>query len=257
MSEQNGTTPTTEPGAGGAAEPEGGTDQIGQLLEGFNTFKGEVMGRIDGLERDLFEPEGDDEPLAGAPTFPAVPGQQPAPMGQPPYPAQPGAAPQGFPAQPGQPQVPGQEQAPVAPQMPADAAQVLDNFISQRVQASQQQLDQRMQAAFSAQERQRELDAYADQIEGKYDEFKDEEATKRLLDSTAAFAQQLGHPELASDPRLLERVLIHERAQVAAAGGGEQHEVHLETTPAAPGGSPGEVDPAAGIVAAAAGKRLL
>jgi hypothetical protein len=255
VSEQNGTTPTTtEPGAGGAAEPEGG-DQIGQLLEGFNTFKGEVMGRIDGLERDLFEPEDGDEPLAGAPTFPAVPGQQPAPVGQPTFPVQPGAPAPGYP-DPGQQQVPGQP-APVAPQIPADAAQVLDQFISQRVQASQQQLDQRMQAAFSAQERQRELDAYADSLESKYDEFKDEETTKRLLDSTAAFAQQLGHPELASDPRLLERVLVHERAQVAAAGGGEQREVHLETTPAAPGGSPGEVDPAAGIVAAAAGKRLM
>jgi hypothetical protein len=247
----------------GVTEPEGaegaaGDPQIGQLLEGFNSFRGEITGRLDALESDLFEPEGgDDEPLPGVPDFPAG-GAQPPSAGQPTYPAQPGVAP-GFPPQ-GEPQQPYQgQQAPVAPQLPPEAAQILDQYIGQRVTAAQQQLDQRLQAQFTQQQRQSELDAYADGLEAKYEEFGDEERTKQLLASTAAFAQQLGHPELASDPRLLERVLLVERAQAGAAAGGGQAqpgEVHLETTPAAPGGSPSDEDPAAGIVAAAKGRTL-
>lgn len=256
MSEQAaGTTAAgQEPGAEGAPP-----DQIGQLIEGFNTFRGEITARLDGLENDLFEPEGGSEPLPGAPDFPAV-GAQPPAAGQPTFPAQPGVAP-GFPQQ-GEPQqqpYPGQQQAPAAPQLPPEAAQILDQYIGQRVQAAQQQLDQRLQAQFTQAQRQSELDTYADGLEAKYEEFKDEERTKQLLASTAAFAQQLGHPELASDPRLLERVLLTERAQAGqAAGGGQvqQGEVHLETTPAAPGGSPSDEDPTAGILAAAKGRRL-
>jgi hypothetical protein len=260
------TTQQGEPGAEGApaADP-----QIGQLIDGFNSFRGEITGRLDALESDLFEPEGG-EPLPGVPDFPAV-GAQPPAAGQPTFPAQPAVVPpQGYPQPQMQPQVPGQQQpypgqqAPAAPSLPPEAAQILDQYIGQRVQEgmaqSQQQLDQRIQAQLSAADRQRELDAYADGLEAKYDEFKDEERTKQLLASTAAFAQQLGQPQLASDPRLLERVLLVERAQaVAAAGGGQAQpgEVHLETTPAAPGGQPSDEDPAAGIVAAARGASFL
>lgn len=253
MSEQVGTPtePTAPEGAAGAA-PEAGNTQIGELIEGFKTFQGEVMSRFETLENDLFEPEGG-QPLPGAPDFPVTPGVQPGVTGQPPIPAQPGGVPPGV--QQGAPQYPAQPQAPVAPQLPPEAEQVLSQFIDGRVQVAQQQLDQRVQAALSADARQRELDSYADGLESRYEEFKDEAATKRLLEATAAFAQELGHPELSSDPRLLERVLLTERAQ-AAAGGGEPNEVHLETTSAAPSGSPGEVDPAAGIVAAAKGKQL-
>jgi hypothetical protein len=243
----------TEPeGAEGAA----GDPQIGQLLEGFNSFRGEITGRLDALESDLFEPEGGDEPLPGVPDFPAG-GAQPPSAGQPTYPAQPGVAP-GFPQQ-GEPQQPYQgQQAPVAPQLPPEAAQILDQYIGQRVprHSSSWISGCRPSSRSSSVRASSTLTPMASRRSTRSSRRGAHEAAAR---STAAFAQQLGHPELASDPRLLERVLLVERAQAGAAAGGGQAqpgEVHLETTPAAPGGSPSDEDPAAGIVAAAKGRTL-
>lgn len=261
----------SEQGAGAPVQPaadggEGEGSQIGQLLQGFETFRGEISGRLDALENDLFEPEGEGgQELGGFPgasDFPAV-GAQPPAAGQPTWPGAqpPGVAPGQQPWQQDPGQFPGQQQqAPGA--MPPDAVAVLDQFIGQRLAAGMQQqqqaLEQRMQQMQTQQQQQAELDTYADHIERQYPEFQDEEHTARLLDATAQFAQQLGRPELASDPRLLERVLLAERAQSGQAGSpAPGQEVHLETSTAAPGAPTGEVDPAAGIVAAAKGRRLL
>lgn len=260
MAEQ-GTGAPVQPAADGG---EGEGSQIGQLLQGFETFRGEISGRLDALESDLFEPEGDGEQelggFPGASDFPAV-GAQPPAAGQPTWPGAqpPGVVPQqGQPWQPDPGQQPGQPQQQVPGAMPPDAVQVLDQFIGQRLAAGMQQqqqaLEQRMQQMQTQQQAQQQLDQYADQIERQYPEFQDEEHTARLLDATAQFAQQLGRPELASDPRLLERVLLAERAQSGQAPG---QEVHLETSTAAPGAPTGDVDPTAGIVAAAKGRRLL
>lgn len=269
MADQGTTQTPQQPAAEGG---EGAPDQIGQLLEGFNSFRGEITGRLDALENDLFEPgdEGGQEPggFPGAGDFPAIGAQPPMP-GQPTFPGaqppafvpqqgqqpQPWEQPQGYP-QPGQ-----QPQAPAA--MPQDAVQVLDQFIGQRLGAAMQQqqqaLEQRMQQQFTAAQQQQELDQYADHLETRYPEFQDEAHTQRLLEATAAFAQQLGRPELAADPRLLERVLLAERAQAGQGAPGAQQsgEVHLETSTAAPGAPTGDVDPTAGIIAAAKGRRLL
>lgn len=246
MSEQAAGTqvaPEGTEGAAGAAPAE--PDQMGQLLEGFNSFRGEITQRMDRLEGDLFEPEEPEGGQGGVQPFEFQPGD----FGAPQQPQAPFGAPQ-------QQQAPEGGQAPA--EVPQEAAQILDQYIGNRLTQGLQAFEQRLQQTNTAQERQRTLDAYADQIEGKYEEFKDEAATKRLIDATAALAQELGQPSLAGDPRLLERVLLTERAQALAAGEGQQQEVHLEAGGAAAPSTPqGDVDMATGIVNAAQKKRLL
>jgi hypothetical protein len=78
---------------------------------------------------------------------------------------------------------------------------------------------------------QEQRDAYTDALEERYPDLQDPEKQEKYINATIEFARQIGRPELAREPVLLERVYLSERAKEAAAGeipAGSQQEVTLE-----------------------------
>lgn len=110
-------------------------------------------------------------------------------------------------------------------------------------------------------EAQRQRDEYADKIEEKYPKLQDPKYREKVIDETVKFAAGIGQPDLARDPRVLERVFLAMEAQERAEGetpAGSEQEVHLERPGAAtPTGGTGEMDEGDRIVARMNGRHRL
>lgn len=185
-------TTQTEPQTEGA--PESDAPDLGRLIESFDSFRDDISSRLDGLEQGLqWEPEQE-------PTQPQAPQQwQPAP----------------------------QDIDPNTGQLTPDAQLAqLRAFIQQEAEGL---LNERMSSQQEAQlEQQR--NAYADQLEERIPALRDPRFQEEMVQATVNFAQSIGRPDLAGEPRLLEQLYWAAQAQQR----GEQEtpadaQVHLET----------------------------
>jgi hypothetical protein len=80
---------------------------------------------------------------------------------------------------------------------------------------AQQQVQAAVNPIIEAQAREADI-AYADYLEETYPDLQDEETQDRMLAATEAFAEGIGRPELANNPRMLEVVYLAQRAADAA-----------------------------------------
>lgn len=89
---------------------------------------------------------------------------------------------------------------------------------------------------------QEQRDTYADQLEQRYPALRDQATQEAVIEETVRFAEQLGRPDLAGDPRLLEQMYLarlgRERTSSEAPmqGGQQQGAIEPErgAAPAAP-----------------------
>lgn len=95
--------------------------------------------------------------------------------------------------------------------------------------------------------------AYANELEAKYPALQDETVQDEMISKTIAFAREIGRPEMAMDPRLLERIyLAHEaeRRSASEVPAGRERGVTLERGSAAGAGGLKQEDEGDRIVAA-------
>jgi hypothetical protein len=94
--------------------------------------------------------------------------------------------------------------------------------------------DQRVNAAVSPIIEERATQArvaYAEHLEETYPDLQDEATQDRMIEETRRFAEALGRPDLASEPRLLEVVYLAQRATSTAdreTPAGAEREVNVE-----------------------------
>jgi hypothetical protein len=92
-------------------------------------------------------------------------------------------------------------------------------------------------APFEAQRAEERRVAEADALEEKYPELQEESVQDAMIEKVVAFAKQIGQPELAREPALLEMVYLAEKAKERAGDeipAGSERTVRLQTGSTAP-----------------------